>query len=220
MTSLLVLAEGRFGLATAEILASDPKTGTRRLVGSGRPLAGHTAGEGFVAVPLWRPFDAECDRLDRDCWQLGIAWSAAYPFERELVCGPLVVPGHGPCYQCFRRRQLTHRPHPERETYLHAAYAANDTMGPPGFLPPMAWLAAAALRDDASAGPEAAGRLRVVDLVTGDVREHRVVPIHGCRRCGPGAPVRPGARFVDHLAPRLEAERARRRRSRDDRIAR
>jgi bacteriocin biosynthesis cyclodehydratase domain-containing protein len=203
---MLILTEGRFGAAVADILAPQVDATVRRLtdvIGSG-PLEIVT-GATFVVVAMWRPYDLACDALDEACWRAGVPWSSAHLTEDKLVCGPLTIPGSGPCYGCFRRRSLTHHRAPERELGVGRAYANDRDLGPEGFVPAMAWMAAAALLSDAHAPRTAAGRLRLVDLFTGGMIETSVVEVHHCARCGRRIETRPGDRFVREITPAVEA---------------
>ena len=118
-----------------------------------------------------------------------------------LLCGPAVVPG-GPCYGCYRRRWLAWVPAIDREQALEAAWGANSERGIHGFLPAAVTMASTSLLLDAHDGGPAGGRLRIVNLIRMEIEETRVVPVHGCTRCGlrrkPG-----GARFVDRLGPAI-----------------
>ena len=202
MISMLILTEGRFGAAVADIITSQVDATVRRLTDVIRDQrADFLSGEAFVAVALWRPYDEECDALDEASWRAGVPWSCAYLTEDKLVCGPLTIPHHGPCYGCFRRRYLTHYRAPERELHVSRAYAHDPDLGPAGFVPAMAWIAASGLMSDARAPRTAAGRLRRVDLFTGGMIETRVVGTHHCSRCGRQNEERPGDRFVRQLVP-------------------
>jgi bacteriocin biosynthesis cyclodehydratase domain-containing protein len=202
---MLILTEGRFGAAVADIITSQVDATVRRLTDIiPDQRAEFLSGEAFVAVALWRPYDEACDALDEASWRGGVPWSCAYLTEDKLVCGPLTIPRYGPCYGCFRRRCLTHSRAPERELRVSGAYAHNRDLGPAGFVPAMAWIAASGLMSDARAPRTAAGRLRRVDLFTGGMIETNVVGIHHCSRCGRQSQERPGDRFVRQLVPAVQ----------------
>ena len=205
MICMLILTEGRFGAAVAEIIRPQVNATVRRLtdVVSDR-CAEFLSGATFVAAALWRPYDEACDLLDAACWRAGVPWSSAHLTEDKLVCGPLAIPGHGPCYGCFRRRYLTHHRAPERALCVGRVYANDPDLGPEGFVPAIAWIAASGLLSDARAPRTAAGRLRLVDLFTGGVVETRVVGVHHCARCGRQIEDRPGGRFVRQMVPALQ----------------
>ena len=202
---MLILTEGRFGAAVAEIITPQVDATVRRLsdVVSYR-LAEALSSATFVAVALWRPYDEECDLLDAACWRAGVPWSSAHLTEDKLVCGPLAIPRHGPCYGCFRRRYLTHHGAPERAQGVGRAYATNPDLGPEGFVPAIAWIAASGLLSDARAPRTAAGRVRLVDLFTGGMVETMVVGVHHCSRCGHRIKEGPGRRFVRQLVPAVQ----------------
>ena len=202
---MLILTEGRFGAAVAKIIKPQVDAKVRRLteVVSDR-RAEFLSDATFVAVALWRPYDEECDLLDAACWRAGVPWSSAHLTEDKLVCGPLAIPHHGPCYGCFRRRYLTHHRAPERVRCVGRAYASNPDLGPEGFVPAIAWIAASGLLSDARALGTASGRLRLVDLFTGGMVETMVVGVHHCSRCGRRTKEDPGRRFVHRLVPAVQ----------------
>lgn len=159
----------------------------------------------FVAVAAWRPYVAAFELIDELCFEVRRPWSLAEIHAQRLTCGPLVRPGDGACYHCYRRRWLSHHKAPERELVLEKAYAHEPTLGPPGFIGPLVEIAAQALAADASAGAAAAGRLRFVDVLSGAVLESGVIGVHACPRCRPTGAAAPGTRFVHELVPRFEA---------------
>jgi bacteriocin biosynthesis cyclodehydratase domain-containing protein len=201
---MIALTEGRFGAAVGAILARQAGANVHRLLDSRPRLAELVAGAGFVAVALWRLCEAECDELDEICARQRIPWSAAYLQGEMLFCGPVVVPGAGPCFRCFRRRYLTHNPAADRERALLRAYGRDPRLGPEGFVPPVAWLAAAALMEDRQRLGAQAGRVRRIDLCTGGTLvDASVIGVHGCRRCRPSEQDESGARFVRDMVPAL-----------------
>lgn len=201
---MVILTEGRFGAAVAEIIRSQVDATVRRFtdVISDRG-AQFLSGARFVAVALWRPYDEACDLLDAACWQAGVPWSSAHLTEDQLVCGPLVFPRQGPCYGCFRRRSLTHHSAPDRAQRIARAYATDPDLGPAGFVPATAWMAASGLLSDRRAPRTAAGRLRRIDLFAGGMVETAVVGVHRCARCGRQIAEDPRDRFVHQLVPAM-----------------
>jgi bacteriocin biosynthesis cyclodehydratase domain-containing protein len=203
---IIVLHEGKFGAAVAQALGTLRAVRPETLTSARGRLRELVSGADFVAVALWRRHDEECDELDALACEQRVRWSLAVPIESALSFGPLVVPGHGACWRCYRRRAMTHHRAPERELALAEAYRKNPALGPHGFTPPMVWMAAGALLSDSGAAPSAAGRLRRVNALTGVVIDTMVVGVHGCDRCrlrASGA-ARPGDRFVDQMVPALE----------------
>jgi bacteriocin biosynthesis cyclodehydratase domain-containing protein len=205
MPRLLLLHDGRFGDAVGERLARRfPGLDARGLLRSRGSYAALAAAADFVAVASWRRHEPELDELDDACWRAGVPWSRAVLDERWLFGGPLVVPGRGACYRCFVGRCLSHHAAPERELVVRRAYQADPALGPRGFTAPAVGMAAGLLAADATAGPEAAGRVVRVDLVTAETTDSRVVRVHGCDRCGGPRDAVPGARFTARLVPAVK----------------
>jgi bacteriocin biosynthesis cyclodehydratase domain-containing protein len=200
----LVLIAGNFGAAVGErIRARISDANVLSLVeAAAADLDRLVAASDSVLVALWRPHVALCDRLDDACHRAGVSWSQAVLDDHYLYRGPIVVPGHGPCFRCFRRRFMSHAPAADRDQVIIEAYDENPAIGPAGFSPATAAAAAAGLCLDAlEAVP---GRVIRCDILHGSLIETRVVPVHGCVRCGPPIRGRTGERFVAHLAPYLD----------------
>jgi bacteriocin biosynthesis cyclodehydratase domain-containing protein len=199
MNEMILFVEGPFGDAVAERLQDNATVRVVPLAASEPHFAELVSGADSVAAALWRPYVAQLDALDEACAAARKSWSAAVLDRETLFCGPSVVPG-GPCYRCFRRRWLAWVPALEREQALDAAWAADPARGIHGFVPAAVTMAAASLLLDARDGRAGAGRVRQINLLTMDVTETRVVPVHACPRCGPPRGPR-GARFVERIAP-------------------
>ena len=203
MQRALVLFEGHFGEAVSErIRARLPTASTLGFVAAAVDLNRLVAASDFVLVALWRPYVALCDQLDDVCHREGVPWSQAVLDDHYLYRGPVICPGRGPCFSCFRRRFMTHRPAPERDQAIIEAYDENPAIGPAGFCPATAAAAAAGLCLDArDAVP---GRLIRYDILHSSLLETRVIPVHACARCGQARTSRKGERFVSHLIPYLD----------------
>lgn len=204
MTPPLLLTEGRFGDAVAEVVRlSIDGLVVHRLTDVSDSIADLVQGAPYVAVATWRLYDRPCEALDEACRRAGVRWSGCFLLQHDLWIGPLVVPGHPPCWRCFRDRYLTHHPAPERELALVEEYERNRDLGPAGFVPAMAWMAGSALVRDMRAPESDAGQLACIDLCTGALTDTRVIGVHACPRCRPSDAPQVD-RFVRHLAPRIK----------------
>lgn len=197
--SLVLFTAGTFGDAVASRIAERIRAvRVFALPRREEALEELLEGAGFVGVTLWRRYPRECDALDAACARREIPWSTAVLEGQRLLAGPLISPGRGPCYACYRRRWLTHVAVLDREQALEEAYATDANLGPRGFLSIAAALAASGLLLDRREHERAPGRLREVDLLNGSVQEARVVRVHGCPRC---SSTRHGKRYVSWLVP-------------------
>ena len=207
MTDLLLFAEGAWGLEVANrVVQLAPSTSVLSLVKSAGSFASLIHSRAFVGVALWRRYPDEEDRLDAACAQEVIAWSGVVLEETHLRCGPVVVPGRGACYACYRKRWMSHAMFPERERAVEEAYANDASLGIRGFTPSSVRIAAAALLLDREEAERAPGRLRLIDLIHCGVEETRVVRVHGCGRCSHPWP--PGDRYIRELVNSLRAGRS------------
>ncbi|SDR04535.1 TOMM precursor leader peptide-binding protein [Thermostaphylospora chromogena] len=155
-------------------------------------LADAFATANAVVIALWRPADAFCARADAMAHENGTPWLPIVLRHPHVLVGPLVRPGVGPCFDCYRRRLAQHDPDWANTARVHAAYDADPALGPRGFLPPHARAAAGIAASMLRRAGEPAGREpygwapgEVVALSTGDlsVTGHAVLPCHGCERC-------------------------------------
>lgn len=201
---MIVMTAGRFGAQVGERLAQLCGAEVVELSHDREQLRSLVQRASFIAVATWRPYVHSCSLIDELCFEARVPWSLAEVHSQRLTCGPLVRPGDGACYHCYRQRWLSHHKSPEREQVLEGAYRRDPELGPPGFIGPMVEIAAQALADDAAAGVPEAGRLRLVDVLSGAVLESGVIGIHECPRCRPHSYSRPGERFVNHLVPEIE----------------
>jgi bacteriocin biosynthesis cyclodehydratase domain-containing protein len=199
---MIVLTVGTFGSSVGERLRQRCDAEVVALTHERASLQSAVARASFVAVAAWRPYVATFRLLDELCHDAGVPWSLAELHNDRLTCGPLMYPGAGACYHCYRMRWSSHHPAPQREMVLERAYARNPQLGPPGFIRPLVEAAAAALLEDSRSDSSQAGRLRVLDVLTGAVLESAVIPVHGCPRCYPNRPAG-GERFVHKLVPAL-----------------
>ena len=197
-----VFFEGAFGAEVAALVCEQAGFEALSLLDSA-PAFGSLVREcSFVAAAAWRNCPAAFDQLDQACFRDGTPWMPVFLSGRQLFAGPVIRPGQGACYGCFRKRFLTHHPSPERELVLSHFYDRDRSLGPHGFIQPMAWLAASFILDMALDPASSAGQVLQVDLLTGTVLNTRVVRVHGCERCG--SRTTPRTRFVSSLIPELE----------------
>lgn len=207
MKPLFVLTVGEFGHAVGRRLAAllpDRDVRTAALPASAAQAAELVRSASALAVATWRPHAEACRWIDDAAHDAVVPWTLTELHGTRLTCGPVVAPGHGPCYHCYQRRWASHHPAPEREMVLERAYARDPALGLPGFITPLVHIAAASLAEDLAAPERLAGRLRLVDVVTAAVQETAVLGIHACPRCGLKHDGPPGSRFITHLAPAVE----------------
>ncbi len=201
---MITLTDGRFGEAVGAILRRTMGAHEVRLGSAITGFSEKFSPGDFLAVASWRRNDKELDELDAACFAAGVSWCGVYPTEDRLLCGPLVLPGHGPCFRCFRRRYLCHHSSPEREACLQRAYDRDPGLGAAGFMAPMAWAAASMLVAASAMGAQDGGRLREISLFDAGFLDSRVVAVHNCSRCRPSVQTRNGDRFVSRLVKSLD----------------
>lgn len=184
-----LIAAGPFGVAVAERLeAAFDATATTHADASGRFWSQTWPAADVHVLCAWRAMPWLAARLDEVAFAWGVPWLPVVCEHPELRVGPLVVPGRGPCYGCFRRRLAQHRPSERLTAELHRLYDGDAAAGPRGHMPFHALLAAASARAALDAGEP--GRVVQHNLVTRKSAAGRTVGVHGCERCGGRVPER------------------------------
>jgi bacteriocin biosynthesis cyclodehydratase domain-containing protein len=104
-----------------------------------------------------------------------------------LSVGPIVIPGEGSCWGCWRLRHLQHSAAPKAEWDLWDYYASHPSIGPNGYLEPFALMAATQitstinLLDLSRAKP---GYMWQIDMLTRRISSGTAVGAHDCPLCG------------------------------------
>lgn len=201
---MIVLTAGRFGEAVGKRMKS-AGAAVYSLTEPQHDFGELIANAAFVGVALWRPYVDLCDWIDELCFRSGVRWSPAVMDSQLLTCGPWIMPGHGPCYKCYRKRYLTHlRGLAEREKVLRDAYRRDHSLGPSGYIEPLVTTASGALHAAAGASVASAGEVRSVDGVHGTVQETSVIAVHNCDRCRNAEGRDVSRRFVERMVPAVE----------------
>ena len=206
MTKHVILTAGDFGEAVAAYAGLFGDSIIQPLSKNLDENAAVMANAATVSVAVWRPHDDALLQIDDFCHQHGIRVSFATLRGSRLCLGPLVIPTAKPggCYHCFLKRWGAHAASPEHERVLRSAYLQNWDLGVAGYITPLVAIAASTLSEDRSAAAAEAGRVRIVGVLGGDVLQTKVIPVHACPRCRPGATEdEPGQRFVRHIVPAL-----------------
>lgn len=203
---ILILTAGEFGRAAGARARQRLDSPARPVRLAALPTTEAEARElvaraSALAIAAWRPYPDVGRWIDDAAHAARVPWSRVVLHGTRLTCGPVVVPGQGPCFHCYQRRWASHHPAPERELVIEHAYARDPALGVTGFVAPMVEIAASALAEDLRAPEASAGRVRLVDVISGAVQETAVLGIHACPRCGLPHAGPAGTRFVEHLVP-------------------
>jgi bacteriocin biosynthesis cyclodehydratase domain-containing protein len=175
-------ARGDFGIRVLELLSGTckPKDDLEDLF---------DGDAGVVVLALSRPSPALCAQADELAHRTGTAWLPIVPETTLVRVGPYVRPRTAPCFDCYAERRSQHDRHRHRTEILHRAFDDDDGLGPTGFLPHTARLAAAGAR----LALRRALPGEVITLRTDDARvsADTVLPRSSCARCGTTAHRRP-----------------------------
>ncbi|MFJ5290909.1 TOMM precursor leader peptide-binding protein [Streptomyces sp. NPDC088348] len=177
-----VLGLGAFGFRVAELLC-DGIAGAYRIepddladAFARRPDA--------VVVAAQHPVPELCRSADRAAWQHGVPWLPVVDEDATVRLGPWVVPGSGPCFDCYLARRVQHDDQSTLTAAVRAAYEADPECGPRGFLPQHA-RAAAGVAHGLLEQPPDPGTVVALSVRSGNLDSQRVLRCHGCPRCAP-----------------------------------
>jgi bacteriocin biosynthesis cyclodehydratase domain-containing protein len=203
-TLATVAACGAFGHRVGRMLVEPEPNGPEVLDGCDIERA-FEQGSGTVIVALWRPDPRLCERADELAFQHSRTWLPIVMDHPVIRVGPLVRPPAGPCFGCSYRRQAQHSGRYASTAALHAAYEADPNLGPEGYLPHHARLAAAIARRyllaAVSGEADEAGSTPADGVVTLRLTRHgmptaRVIACHDCPRCSAVGQERSSARLA------------------------
>ncbi|MFI1470979.1 TOMM precursor leader peptide-binding protein [Streptomyces wuyuanensis] len=191
MTKVHVLAVGEFGTAVADRLRRehhDVEISSYRN-GSLEMSAGWPEAE-LRILASWRETPMLAEILDARSADWGSPWFPVVAEHPRLRIGPLVVPGAGACYRCFRKRRAQHERDAAHIATLHEHYDAFPESGPGGFLPHHVDMATGIALDllrrlEAGESERLAGTVRHWHLLEQHLSGGRVVGVHACDRCRP-----------------------------------
>jgi bacteriocin biosynthesis cyclodehydratase domain-containing protein len=185
-----VLTLGRFADAVYEYLQElCPDVAQTRLDDVSLPA--ELGGRIWIAV-AWRPAPSICSALNKRSHVTGRPFVPVIVDNTALQLGPVVLPNHGACWECWVRRSNQHSPWPAARDALFKYYDANTQAGPPGYLEPLAMVAAArtaAIVEAVDSGSALGGYTWQMDMITRAVATGTVVGVHGCDQCGLGRSV-------------------------------
>ena len=161
-------------------------------------------GSDFIVCCLDAGQSNQVFKLNRVCLEAAIPWTSCVLAGTELVLGPTVRPGSGPCYLCYRMRVVACAANPEdafdlerrldrhkeddsgrRENLVFAAGTAGNLVGME-VLKELTGMAVPTLR----------GKIAVVDLLQHSTTEHVVLRRPGCPACSGEADGREAAASV------------------------
>ncbi|MBT2454180.1 TOMM precursor leader peptide-binding protein [Streptomyces sp. ISL-86] len=205
MTKVHVLAVGDFGTAVADRLFLERRDiAVTSDVKSSLEFSSVWPEAQVRILASWRETPRLAELLDARSADWGTTWFPVVAEHPRLRIGPVVVPGEGACYRCFRQRRSQHERDSSHTATLHAHYDASPAAGTAGFLPHHVDMAAGMALDvlrrvEAGETEHLAGNVRHWHVLEQHVTGARVVGVHGCDRCRP-RPVDPTSATWEQLA--------------------
>ncbi len=95
---------------------------------SADPLPENLRSFSAVGFAVDRPYPHLAERIDQAAWQENVPWIEASLVAHEWRVGPKIVPGHTPCYECWKRRVTSMASDPESQALIDSF--ARQTSGP------------------------------------------------------------------------------------------
>ena len=188
-----VMTLGRFADAVYEYLQElCPDVAQTRLDDMSLPAELAELGGRIYILVAWRPAPSICSALNKRSHLTGRPFVPIIVDNTALQLGPVVLPNQGACWECWVRRSNQHSPWPAARDALFKYYDANAQAGPPGYLEPLAMVAAAeiaAIVEAVDSGSARGGYVWHMDIITRAITTSTVVGVHGCDQCGLGRSV-------------------------------
>jgi len=149
-----------------------------------------------LVLASWRPEPALHRLTDELSFQYAVPWLPVTMEHPVIHVGPMVRPPAGPCHRCYLRRRAQHDSQGWATMALHHGYERDSRLGPGGYLPHQARLAAAlAVSFLEQVTPGRAGRagdpapdVLVISCATATVNPGTIAACHDCDRCAPAVP--------------------------------
>lgn len=163
----------------------------------------------FVGVALWHPYNQAFEHIDNLCNKHGVPWTFVQVEGQVLICGPIVKPGKASgCFHCYKSRTNSHSFSDFRRKVVMQAYDKNPELGSLGYTDAMKVVGAASIWQGFN--DQLPPRLfRCMDVVTGNVMETKLVPLHDCPRCRPQTTTQAfrNERYTTQLVEKLKNHR-------------
>ncbi|WP_414440160.1 hypothetical protein [Burkholderia sp. 22PA0106] len=180
---MIIVHHGAFGLAVRQTLVAQLPGARVMTLDEARHHAWDGESGEFVALALSARPTIALQRLSDRFQAARLAHSMVVLSDHLLMCGPLVIPGAGPCLRCALRRfaSMVEKPRTARQDQnLNAFIEAHPDSELPGHLPTLVELAALKLLQHGRCRAGDAGRLSALSLVDSRTVESRVIALHGC----------------------------------------
>jgi bacteriocin biosynthesis cyclodehydratase domain-containing protein len=207
--STALVGVGPFGERVCAMLAESLPGRVGLHVGADAIPDAFGTGADVVVIALWRPFPELCEQADELSFGGDVPWLPVVMEYPVIRIGPLAVPPGGPCFRCYARRRAQHDLQHESAVALESAYDLDRELGPGGYLPQHARLAAGLARGTldglgghAPGGNHAPkpGAVTTFRLLVNDLRVNHVIACHDCIRCTGRTQVRGSAWLLDLAA--------------------
>ncbi|MGW4566836.1 TOMM precursor leader peptide-binding protein [Streptomyces sp. NPDC004561] len=177
-----VLGLGAFGTRVAQLLC-EGLSGAYR-IGPDDLDGAFARRPAAVVVAAQQPAPEICRSADRAAWQHKVSWLPVVDEDVMVRLGPWVVPGEGPCFDCYLARRIQHDDQSATTAAFWAAYETDPPSGPRGYLPQHA-RAAAGLAHGMLEEPAPPGTVVMLSTRSTNIDSQRVLRCHGCARCAP-----------------------------------
>lgn len=135
----------------------------------------------------WKPMTKLCRAVDRMSFDRNKVFLPLVIDASWLRLGPVIVPGISGCWRCWESRQQQHGMLNRETDELLKAYDENISLGPAGFLAPLAMIGAGQIVKTLAARQtprEIAGSIWQRSVFTGQVSRGRLSGVDGCALCG------------------------------------
>jgi bacteriocin biosynthesis cyclodehydratase domain-containing protein len=153
------------------------------------PLPATWPASRMMALVSWRPILELSEMLNEISHARRISFIPAIQDLTAIRIGPIVLPGSGPCWNCWITRWRQHSGWTQERMALSQHYATHPEAGPGGYLESFAGMTACRLTEvigSVDSNEARPGSIWQVEMLTGEVSTGLVTGVHDCPFCGLG----------------------------------
>jgi bacteriocin biosynthesis cyclodehydratase domain-containing protein len=151
------------------------------------PLPSTWPASRLLALVSWRPVMELSEMLNEISHERRIPLIPAIQDLTAIRIGPIILPGRGPCWNCWIARWRQHSGWTHERTSLSRHYATHPEAGPAGYLESFAAMTACRLSQviaSVDSNEARAGSIWQVEMLTGETSTAFVIGVHDCPCCG------------------------------------
>jgi bacteriocin biosynthesis cyclodehydratase domain-containing protein len=141
----------------------------------------------MILLIAWRAVPSLCEFVNHLSFERDRPFVPVIQDLTVLRVGPIIMPGLGPCWNCWATRLQQHAGWTAQREALLDHYESHPDEGPRGFVEPLVRIASSILADRMDAIDTSSvtpGLIWQLDILTGEITTATLVGVHNCTYCG------------------------------------